>query len=295
MDSELRTASSGPCLTCGAVLAGRYCSRCGEKSIHEGDLKLGHQLHDIWHEATHLDGRLWGSFGALLFRPGQLTKDYWEGRRGLWMRPLRIFLIVTALSLILAPDASGPLGMRVYGRQGAHGPELGIGTRPPSALPAAKGLQFGVAGQGGAEASFGIAKPLEGEQLAQLSEKIHKIYKVIQYVSLALFAAVSFLLSRRVQPYYGAHLILALHYYSFEYVLTGFANRISLNPSIPLWLGFVYLTLALWQLVGGGLAARRNYGVDWASLWRAIVLSFTVAITELLLLSAASGVALRLS
>ncbi len=294
MRSELETTASGRCLTCGAALSGRYCSQCGEKAVHEGDLKLSHQLHDIWHEATHLDGRLWGSFGALLFRPGQLTKDYWEGRRGLWMRPLRIFLIVTALSLVLAPDAAGPLGMKVYVRQGARGPELTVGTRPPSALPPAKGLQVGPAGQSGAQATFELEKPMAGEDLAQLNEKIHKIYKVIQYVSLALFAAISLLLSRRVQPYYGAHLILALHYYSFEYVLTGVANRLSLNPQVPLGLGIVYLILALWRLVGGGRSSGRSYGADWASFWRAAVLSSVVAIAELLVMSVASGLALRL-
>lgn len=74
---------------------------------------MGHLAHDFWHEVTHLDGKIWRSFRALLLQPGLLTQQYWEGRHGRWMRPLRIFLIVPALSLILAPEAAGPLGLRL--------------------------------------------------------------------------------------------------------------------------------------------------------------------------------------
>ena len=248
--------------------------------MHAGDLALSHMAHDFWHEATHVDGRLWRSFAALLTRPGQLTKDYWDGRRGVWMRPLRIFLIVTALSLVLAPDAAGPLGMRVFASQGKGGPKLMVGTRPSG-------------GGGGAEASFGLDRPLDAAGLAHLNEKIHKIYKVIQYVSLAVFAALSMLLSRNAQPYFGAHLIFALHYYSFEYLLTGAVSKLPVNPSISLALGFWYLAFAVWRTVGAGRFSTRRIGLDWRSFWRAVVLSMAVAVTELLIMSAASAIALR--
>ncbi len=200
------THPADTCLTCGAALSGQYCANCGEHAVHEGDLALSHLFHDFAHEITHVDGRIWGSFLALLFRPGQLTKDYWDGRRGRWLRPLRIFLIVTALSLLLAPDAAGPLGMRVWAHQGKNGTELTVGARPVQTQPAA------ASPAGPAEATIRLDRTVEPEKLKHLTEKIHKIYKVIQYVSLALFAAASLLLSRRVQPYFGAHLIFALHY-----------------------------------------------------------------------------------
>ena len=93
----------------------------------------------------------------------------------MWLRPLRIFLIVTALSPALAPDAAGPLGMKVYVRQGARGPELSVGTRQPSAVQPAKGVQVGVAAQSGDEATFELEKPIAGEDPVLLNEKSHKI------------------------------------------------------------------------------------------------------------------------
>ncbi len=253
------------CLNCGATFSGRYCSSCGERAVHEGDMAVGHLFHDFVHEFTHVDGRIWGSFVALLVKPGQLTKDYWEGRRGKWLRPLRIFLIVTALSLLLAPEAAGPLGMRVWAIEGPRGMELTVGTRPEQA-----------------KARPGAAA-VDPEKLKQITGKIQTVYKVIQYVGLALFAAASLLVGRRVQPYYGAHLIFALHYYSFEYVLSGLVNRLHVSPVVPIGVGFLYLMVALWRLTGLG----------WGSFWRASFLTAVVGVIELGLMAAAASIAVR--
>ena len=279
------SGSVGACLTCGAALSGPYCSQCGEQAVHADGLAVRHLFHDFWHEVTHVDGRIAGSFLALLFRPGQLTRDYWEGRRGRWLRPLRIFLIVTALSLGLAPDAAGPLGMRVWAREGKNGTELTVGTRPqPSESTATP--------QGPAQAKIQLDRAIEPAKLDQLTQKIHKVYKVIQYLSLALFAAASLLLGRAVQPYYGAHLIFALHYYSFEYVLTGVVSKLGVNPLVPLTLGVLYLAVALWRLTGKGRTSSKRAGLDGGSLVRAMLLTGVVAVAELVLMSIAAALAL---
>ena len=44
-----------------------------------------------------LDGRLWKTLGALLFRPGLLTREYFAGRRRRYIRPARLFLVASLL------------------------------------------------------------------------------------------------------------------------------------------------------------------------------------------------------
>ena len=44
-----------------------------------------------------LDGRLWKTLGALLFRPGFLTREYFAGRRKRYIRPARLFLVTSLL------------------------------------------------------------------------------------------------------------------------------------------------------------------------------------------------------
>ena len=254
------------------------------------NLQLAHLSHDFWHEMTHLDGKIWGTFWTLFFKPGQLTKDYWEGRRGLWVRPIRIFLIVSALSLLLTPDAAGPLGMRVSARQSPKGPQISISTRPGW-----EHQRSGVTAKTGAsivDVMVDLNEPMNDEQLAQLNGNIHKFYKGIQYLSLALFAAMSMLLSRKLQPFFGAHLILALHFYSVEYVLTGIVSLLKLTPQVSLSGGFFYLAFSLWRLAGNQLTRKTFAGKAWAVFWRTMVLFSFVAIAELLAMSAACGFAM---
>jgi hypothetical protein len=236
---------------------------------------LGHLAHDFWHEFTHLDGKIWRSFGALLLQPGLLTKQYWEGRHGRWMRPLRIFLIVTALSLILAPDAAGPLGLRLSVTPGATRTHISIGQRP--------GVRT-VAG-GAAQGAVAIDEVLTGEAVAALKAKFQKLYKILQYLGLGAFAGFSLLLLRKAQPYYGAQLIWALHYYSFVYVLTAVVDKTGANPMVGVYAQIVYLTVAMRRLAGGAW---------WAALLRAGGLMGAVSVSELLVVLGALLLALRL-
>jgi hypothetical protein len=228
-------------------MEGPFCSQCGEAAVHDGDLSLKHLLHDFAHEFTHLDGKIWRSIFALLFQPGRLTKEYWEGRRGLWVRPLRLYLVFYLLHILLAPNAAGPLGIRFGIRQTPKGPEIAVGTN--------------------AERSDTVT---DDEKVSE----VQHVYKIAQYASLSLFAAGSMLLFRRRQPYFGAHLIFAMHVYSFANILMGSfsAPRFQAIKAALGWLTFLYLLLAL----------HRIYGETWfRTFWRAGALMLILVVAEL--------------
>lgn len=84
------------CVTCGAVLVGSYCHQCGERRLGLEDESVGYFLREQFHEVTSADGRLWRTLRAL-FVPGKLTEEYFVGRRGLYVRPVRIFLVFNVL------------------------------------------------------------------------------------------------------------------------------------------------------------------------------------------------------
>jgi len=84
--------ASDACYNCAAPLAGAYCAVCGQKA-----LPLNPGLHDFLHEFTHemlhVDGKIFGSVRRLLFSPGFLTREQFEGRRARWISPIRLYLI----------------------------------------------------------------------------------------------------------------------------------------------------------------------------------------------------------
>jgi hypothetical protein len=184
--------SGGRCGTCDAVLTGPFCHQCGEAQRHDGDLAVRHLLHDAVHEFTHVDGKIWRTIKALLVEPGRLTKEYWEGRRGLWIRPFRLYLTIYILHLLFLPNVAGPLALRFAAYRDANGkPHISVGDV--------------------------AAKQAIDEELVN---EVQHVYKWAQYASLTLFAGVMFLLYRRRQGYFGAHMILAMHFYSFENILS---------------------------------------------------------------------------
>ena len=57
-----------------------------------------------------LDGRMWRTLAALLFRPGFLTREYLQGRRRRYIRPARLFLVLSlALFAAIRLFASAPM------------------------------------------------------------------------------------------------------------------------------------------------------------------------------------------
>ncbi len=104
------------CLNCGAVLPGRFCPDCGQR-----DQPIRQPAHVFIAESVSeyfgLDGRLWRSLGALLFKPGALTEAYLDGRRTRYLRPLRLYLTATVAFFFLLslkdPLAAGRMSVEL--------------------------------------------------------------------------------------------------------------------------------------------------------------------------------------
>lgn len=93
------------CLNCGAVLTGPYCPECGQHAhVHR---TLGAFFHDLLHGAFHFEGRIWRTLPMLAFRPGQLTREYIDGRRASHISPIALFLFASFL-LYVTMHALGP-------------------------------------------------------------------------------------------------------------------------------------------------------------------------------------------
>ncbi len=107
------------CANCEAPLTGPYCSQCGQHA-HESSRSIGTLFHDAWHVVTHVDGRFWQTIGALLFKPGKLTAEYFAERRARYLPPVRLYLV---LSLVFFAFAS--LGSRT-----AH--FIDLDSKPPA-------------------------------------------------------------------------------------------------------------------------------------------------------------------
>lgn len=91
---------STTCLNCGALLNDKYCSHCGQKA----DVKrlTWHSLgEEIFHFFTHIEKGFLKTSGQLIVHPGLLYKNYLDGKRKTYHKPISFLLIWIGLFLVV--------------------------------------------------------------------------------------------------------------------------------------------------------------------------------------------------
>ena len=95
------------CLNCGAEVNSsmEYCAHCGQGN-HTTSLKIKDVLKEFVESVFNLDGRLLMTLKNI-WRPGFLTKEYFSGRRKMYLLPTQFFLfsifLFFALTLFYIP------------------------------------------------------------------------------------------------------------------------------------------------------------------------------------------------
>lgn len=88
-------APFGNCANCGTPLTGAYCHACGQSAhIHRS---LLHMAEEFLHGLLHFETKAWRTIPALIFKPGQLTRNYIQGQRTRYVSPLALFLFLIFL------------------------------------------------------------------------------------------------------------------------------------------------------------------------------------------------------
>jgi len=97
-------AQTVACANCGAPVSGAYCSICGqERNTHRRSIsKL---LQEVIREITSFDSRILRTAWALVFRPGELTLAFHEGRPRRYVPALRLYLFVSLIFFVVLGTA----------------------------------------------------------------------------------------------------------------------------------------------------------------------------------------------
>ncbi len=98
---DLLPNESPLCLNCDTRLRGQYCGNCGQRS-RSRLISIWQLLREAFGDLLELDSRLWRTTLPLLIRPGQLTRDYLEGRRARYMPPFRTYLVLSVIFFVVA-------------------------------------------------------------------------------------------------------------------------------------------------------------------------------------------------
>jgi hypothetical protein len=288
-------AAAGPlCENCRAVVAGRYCSNCGQR--------VEPPVHTLWHfltvafeDVTHADSRLWRTLGALLFKPGFLTREFLDGRRARYLPPVRLYLVISVVFFVwLATLAKAPpddahmtpeqRAAIAQARQAAEEarraagasavlviPADGKASAPSPAAAAPKESFSGSSLAGDTEhckkMSYmgpgrdglvrGCMQAAQDHGRSLIESFMHNLPRAM-FVFLPLLAAVMLLLYWHPRHYYVEHLLFYVHNHAFFFLVILMAGLLgTLLPSIATLIGWLTMLYIAWYVYR---AMRVMYG-----------------------------------
>jgi hypothetical protein len=279
--SERRTPER-PCLNCGDPTPGNFCRTCGQRKV-EVHVSLGRMLLEALDDQFSINSALPRTMGALLVRPGHLTREYMSGRIARYIPPFRLYLVTSVLfflALSLLPGLRNPkvnLGPEAAVTVG--GPDSARAARP--AMPPTTGTQAGVVRQPVPPPAPGASwirgrlnsgnTTLDSVANARLdhfrrmepSEAVRQVTSgflgrvpQMMFVLLPIFAGMLMMLYAGSGRYYVEHFVFALHVHASAFVI--YLAMIALVR-----LEAVSAVLLCWLMLYVYLAMKKVYGQGW--------------------------------
>ena len=281
------------CRNCGASAPRKFCPECGQ----ETRIALP-TLRQFSREALgrliDLDGRLWRSLHALVFKPGCLTRDYFAGRRVRYVTPGRLFLAMSVAMFAVLGVVGSPVELK---------DPIVIDDTPDDAKSTAQGGDAAAAHTNTTEGP--IASAIDRVRASAQREFHRRITRfsalpakeqaarmsagVLHYAPYAMFALLPVFALLQYAAYFGSHrrypmrprryaehLVYGAHLFAFTFLMLLLIAVIAWTPArvlIGAWI--VLYAIAARQAVYGGRW--------WGGLARdcvvALVFAFVLALT----------------
>ena len=279
-------ASEAPgeaCPNCGHPGLVAYCSRCGEKRRDRSDYQLSSIASEAFSEIANLEhSKLWQTLRLLLLKPGQLTRDHWDGIRVRYLGPLKLYFIFFALSLLLY---SIHQGTAVYDVRR-------LTVADPSGRMA------------GSIAERAAKNGMSAPQFAEAVNARWRSYLSTSQVVYPLFVALALkLLYFRRRLHFAEHLVFAFHVLAFVFlsacVVWPLYLFVGSDPSSGQFAtGHLLLTGAslIWTALYLVFALRRVYAARWLPAFaKAAVVFVTYFVTSILFMAVTLTIAISLT
>jgi hypothetical protein len=82
------------CKSCGNTFHGNFCNECGEKVLHASDRSFKRFAETIFKTITFADSKFVKTLWLVLKKPGFLSREFIEGKRVKYLKPLSLFLVL---------------------------------------------------------------------------------------------------------------------------------------------------------------------------------------------------------
>jgi hypothetical protein len=272
------------CANCGAPAPDAFCPSWGQNTGER--LPTFRQfMRDATGRYIAYDGKFWKTLGALLLRPGFLTREYLDGRRRRYIGPARLFLVSSLLLFATLKFATDSIDFDQAVQFEA--PKDGRPKREKidsgDFLTLDDDFNLNLSELAGTKSI--LQKPIARFNSLSRAQKVEQLkagtLRYGPYAMFALLPAIAALLKilylGRGRRYptrprlYGEHLVFAAHNHAFLFVAGSLIAALSQGRFVGV--------LAMWMLVYLVWATHAVYGGRWVGIAaRAVVLGFAYLI-----------------
>lgn len=283
-------ASSLACRNCGTALPNdaHYCPQCGQDTAPHPPTLLEF-VHEFFDHYIALEGSMWRTLWLLISKPGELTREYLEGRKRRYVLPLRLYLTLALVAMLTLGATKGLMHVDEHKRPDGT---LILGSAPKASdQQAAEAIAAEIALRQSALCRGWFAdvcerfqsKLIHGTQ-ADLDKTVatlpSRFLKAMNYGMLAMMPVFAGLLSwfyRRRRMTYGEHMVFSLHAHAFAALVVIAAQL----PFIGDWflLAFpIHTTLALYRVYGGHRLATVARSLALAGIYSLLLAVLTLSV-----------------
>jgi hypothetical protein len=295
-----------------------YCPHCGQRN-KKLELRFKHLFHDFIGSAFNLDSKLFRTLKLLIFSPGELSKLFLQGKRTMFVPPVRLYLIISLVYFTLLSFVGGDFvrwtddgdqdvaaldsitGSNGLIKDAVYSADTNDTSRlhdiDTSDNPA--GLEQLIPGNNDSieDIDDGKLKKTVNDKLRKLGTEegkasfqdlMRNYMNIGMFVLMPVTALIFFMLFYR-ETFYIQHLVFVLHLQSMMYILFIFLNLIELMISNT-FVDILNVVLFLFILL---IWVKRFYIISWGkTIWKSLLflalysISFAIFIAVIIIVSA---------
>ena len=246
------------CKNCSTEFKGRYCNHCGEKVIEPYERSIRFFIDSVFNAFTFVEGKFWNTLRTVFRYPGQYTRDFSEGIRQRYMKPIAFFFVGNVIYFLF------PLFINTFATPLHNHPNM----------------EFY-----GGLASDWIESRLQQEQLTfeefavKFDPQSINLAKTLLVLIIPIFALLASLVNFSRSRYFSDHLLFSAEFNAYmifcnlvilPFILLGLTSIFELFNFTPFQINDQVLlpiisTTTLYFLIS---AEMRYFGLKW---WRAIL------------------------
>ena len=204
------------CPNCGENLTGNFCANCGQKAKNL-NVRFKELISEVVGDIFTFDSRFFRTLIPLITKPGFLTVEYNLGRRSRYVTPFKLYIFISFILFFMLNTIDVKIVKFTKG----------LPKTTELSSPAADSLKTKPSKP--AADSLGTVKNLQRQffrKLAQQEDSIKQINTAVvkrlpqlMFFLMPVFALLLKLFYRRSKRLYLSHLIFAIHFHVFVFLV----------------------------------------------------------------------------